>query len=579
MFHFFKKLTPLVGSVAFLLSVFSLPAKAQQYSIDSMIDCLAPGQLDIVTRYEFDESNIGTSPHIDLWNQGSQFEQVEPEFAPLGTKHLELNHWYQPQADAVIDYNDTVQEYQGGVIQYDWTNPTIKNPALEYYQNRNSYPEIQIEPSTEIWNPGYVFENPYNKFQKNFSDYYDAQALSAGNRQRTNDIVIDRQKGWDLYLEKWGERPVDAPVVNILPKFPCPEAPTEPQRPKFLPGEGEGCPTCATTEPGAVATGVSSGAVASLPANASATVVGYAESDEGKKCSQSYIDGRKPFVFSASAVVWLEQYKSIEDFLEHCLTVTETSSTIDPIDPSLYSEPSQKILRDRIEVYNQVMQYNFVPGAPGNCHGLLTRNDQGDLEFLTARHCLVEPKETETSPFASFEVRNLAGTSLRLVACDQWEMLEGKKFSSAEDQLVLPICSVIRVSDGADVSNSIGRVAMGSEVSNGDRLLIANRIRFIDKQSDLARLIPSLAKEERFLFAEDDTPLCMVFENQPPYLMHNCQTERGSSGAPIFKITQVDGKTQLLLVGIHTGFTAELEQETTVDPQYVRNYALLISRN
>ena len=578
MFHFFSRLAALSGFTVLALSVSSVQAQAQQYSIQSMIDCLAPSQLDIVPRYEFNEPNVGTAPHINWWNQGSQFELIRPEIVRPEIRYFEPNQWNQQQDDVVFDYNDIIQGYQRGIIQYDWTNPIIENPVLEYYQDRNIYPEIQIQPGTETWIPGDGLENPYEKFQQNFNDYYNVPALGASNRQRMNEIIADLQREWDFSLERWNEQAAETLLADALPKFPCPDFPVEPPKPQFLPGEGEGCPTCATTEPGTVATGVSSGAVASLPASASATVVGYAESDEGRKCSQSYIDGRKPFVFSVSAVVWQEQYKAIEDFLEHCLTVTETSSVIDLVDPSILGEPSREILSDRIEIYNQVMQYNFVPGAPGNCHGLLTRNDRGDLEFLTARHCLVEPRETETSPFDSFEVRNLAGTSLRLVACAQMEMLEEKDFSSAEDQRVLPVCSVIRVSDGADISNSIGRVAMDAEVSNGDRLLIANRIRFIDKQSDLARLIPSLAAEERFLFAEDDTPLCMVFETQSPYLMHNCQTERGSSGAPIFKITEVDGRTQLTLIGTHAGFTAELEQESTVNPQYVRNYGLALSR-
>lgn len=578
MFHFSNRLSALSGFAILALSVSSVQAEAQQYSIQSMIDCLAPGQIDIAPRYDFKEPNIGTSPRVDWWSQGNQFEPVRPEIARPGIGYFEPGKWDQPQPDAIINYDYIAQGYQSGITQYAWEGPTVRNPALEYFQVHNVYPEIEIQPGAEILKRKYGTESPYENFHQNFNSYFDVPVLGEGNRQRTNEIIADLQKEWDFSLERWNEQPIEANVEDVLPKFPCPDVPAEPQRPQFLPGEGEGCQTCATAEPGTVATGVTSGAVASLPSSASAAVVGYAESDEGRKCSQSYIDGRKPFVFAVSAVVWQEQYKAIEDFLEHCLTVTETSSLTDLIDPGALGEPSQVVLRDRGKIYNQVVQYNFVPGAPGNCHGLLTRNGQGGLEFLTARHCLVKPKELETAPFDSFEVRSLAGTSLRFIACAQWEMLEEKDFSSAEDQLVLPVCSVIRLSDGVDIANSVGRVAMDTEVSNGDRLLIANRIRFIDKQSDLARLVPSLAAEERFLFAEDDTPLCMVFETQSPYLMHNCQTERGSSGAPIFKIIEIEGKATLALVGIHTGFTAELGNQTTIDPQYIRNYGLVVNR-
>lgn len=578
MFHFSNRLSALSGFAILVLSMSSVQSEAQPYSIRSMIDCLAPSQIDIVPRYDFKGLNIGTSPRVDWWSQRNQFEPVRPEIARPGIGYFEPGKWDQAHPDFIIDYNDNTQGYQGGITKYDWESPTVRNPALEYFRKHKNYPEIEIRPGAEILNRRYGFENPNENFHRNLNNYYDVPALGAGNRQRTNEIIADLQREWVFSLEQWSERPIEAYVEDVLPKFPCPDVPADPQPPQFLPGEGEGCPTCATTKPGTVATGVTSGAVPSLPDSASAVVVGYAESYEGTKCSRSYIDGRKPFVFAISAVVWQEQYKAIEDFLEHCLTVTETSSLIDLVDPAALDEPSQVVLRDRGKIYNQVVQYNFVPGAPGNCHGLLTRNGQGSLEFLTARHCLVKPKELETAPFKGFEVRSLTGTSLRFIACAQWEMLEDKDFSSAEDQLVMPVCSVIRLSDGVDIANSVGRVATDAEVSNGDRLLVANRIRFIDKQSDLARLIPSLTAEERFLFAEDDTPLCMVFETQSPYLMHNCQTERGSSGAPIFKIIEIEGKATLALVGIHTGFTAELGDKITIDPQYIRNYGLIVNR-
>lgn len=411
MSRFFNRLSALSGFTILALSVSSVQAEAQQYSIQSMIDCLAPSQIDMIPRYERKEPSLGTSPRVEWWRQGSQFEPVRPEIVRPGIGYFEPGKWDQPLPDAIIDYNGITQGYQGGVIQYDWEGPTVRNPAIKYYQNRNIFPEIQIQPGTEIWNRGNGIESRYEKFQQNFNNNHDVPALGLSNRQRTKEIIVDLQSQWDFSLEKLNEKPSEAYVVGVLPKFPCPEVPAEPQRPQFLPGEGEGCPTCATTEPGTVATGVTSGAIASLPSSASAAVVGYAESDEGRKCSKSYIDGRKPFVFSVSAVVWQEQYKAIEDFLQHCLTVTETSSLIDLVDPVILDEPSQEVLRDRGKIYNQVMQYNFVPGAPGNCHGLLTRNSPGSLEFLTARHCLVKPKELETSPFDSFEVRNLAGTS------------------------------------------------------------------------------------------------------------------------------------------------------------------------
>jgi len=130
-------------------------------------------------------------------------------------------------------------------------------------------------------------------------------------------------------------------------------------------------------------------------------------------------------------------------------------------------------------------------------------------------------------------------------------------------------------SDGVDVSANIREIPVAETIEIGDRLLVASRIRFLNNESDLAKRLKIVAREQRFLFAEDDTPICRIFAFRSPFVMHNCQTEEGSSGTPIFwLLADGNGTERLELVGIHSGYSARVEHLNISDPEYVRNFGV-----
>lgn len=167
------------------------------------------------------------------------------------------------------------------------------------------------------------------------------------------------------------------------------------------------------------------------------------------------------------------------------------------------------------------------PNDQPYCHGIRIKD-----HVLTAQHC------ADTLPGNSKTMRHL-GFAEKLTANVVWR--GAKPLQEPRDLALLAI---------SHATASTASISLGEPIVNA-RLLIV--------QMNLFKVIAgNLGPTQSFEAAStvEDNPSCRLFGvAKEGYLLHACQTERGTSGAAMF---QKDANGRLRLIGVHSGPTARI---------------------